>query len=149
MRAVIQRVTRASVTVEGATVSSIGRGLLVLLGVSRDDSPADADYLLDKVLGLRVFPDSDRKMNLDVFQAGGSLLVISQFTLYGDCRKGRRPSFDQAAAPETARALYQYFVTRARERKIRVETGEFQAYMAVELTNDGPVTILFDSTRLF
>ena len=123
--------------------------MLVLLGISREDTPADADYLVDKILGLRIFTDSDGKMNLDVFQPGGSLLVISQFTLYGDCRKGRRPSFDRAAPPEQARTLYEYFVGRAREKNVRVEIGEFQAYMAVELVNDGPVTILFDSTKLF
>lgn len=149
MRAVVQRVSRASVAVHGKVVGRIGRGLLVLLGVGRDDSEADADYLVDKTLGLRVFPDEQGKMNLDLFQAGGSLLVVSQFTLFGDCRRGRRPSFDQAAEPEKARALYEYFVERARARGAAVETGQFQASMAVELVNEGPVTLLFDSKKLF
>lgn len=149
MRAVVQRVSRASVAVEGRVVGQIGRGLLVLLGVGRDDTAADADYLVEKTLGLRIFPDEQGKMNLDLFQAGGSLLVISQFTLFGDCRRGRRPSFDQAAGPEKARPLYEYFVERARARGAAVETGEFQASMAVELVNDGPVTLLFDSRKLF
>lgn len=149
MRAVVQRVSEASVKVDGRVVGRIGRGLLVLLGVGRGDTIADADYLVDKTLGLRIFRDDQGKMNLDVFQSGGSLLVVSQFTLYGDCRKGRRPSFDQAAEPVQARALYEYFVEQARARQVRVETGEFQAYMSVELINDGPVTLLFDSKRLF
>jgi D-tyrosyl-tRNA(Tyr) deacylase len=149
MRAVVQRVAQANVKVAGEVAGYIRRGLVVLLGIGREDTPADADYILDKILGLRVFADDEGKMNLDVFQAGGSLLVISQFTLYGDCRKGRRPSFDGAAPPAQARTLYEYFIARAREKKVNVETGEFQAYMAVELVNDGPVTILFDSTKLF
>ena len=149
MRAVVQRVAKADVKVAGQVVGHIGRGLVALLGIAKEDTPADADYLLDKTLGLRVFADDEGKMNLDLSQAGGSLLVISQFTLYGDCRKGRRPSFDEAASPAQARALYEYFVARAREKKVKVETGEFQAYMALELVNDGPVTILFDSSRLF
>ncbi len=149
MRAVVQRVSRASVAVDGKVVGRIGRGLLVLLGVGRDDAPADADYLVDKTIGLRVFPDEQGRMNLDLFQVGGSLLVVSQFTLFGDCRRGRRPSFDQAAEPAKARALYEYFVERARARGAPVETGEFQASMAVELVNDGPVTLLFDSKKLF
>jgi D-tyrosyl-tRNA(Tyr) deacylase len=149
MRAVVQRVSRATVTVNGAVVGRIGPGLLILVGVGRDDTTADADYLVEKTLGLRLFRDEQGKMNLDVFQAGGSLLVVSQFTLYGDCRKGRRPSFDQAAEPEKARALYEYFVEQARRRGIAVETGEFQAMMAVELVNDGPVTLLLDSRKLF
>lgn len=149
MRAVIQRVSRAAVTVNGAVVGRIGPGLLVLVGVGKDDTTGDADYLVEKTLGLRIFRDEQGKMNLDVLQAGGSLLVVSQFTLYGDCRKGRRPSFDQAAEPEKARALYEYFVEQARRRGIEVQTGEFQAMMAVELVNDGPVTLLFDSRKLF
>ena len=149
MRAVIQRVSRAGVTVDGETVGSIDGGLLVLLGVGAGDTARDADYLVDKTIGLRIFPDENGKMNRNVRQAGGSLLVISQFTLYGDCRRGRRPSFDAAAEPGEAKALYEYFVQAARERRIRVETGVFQAHMAVELVNDGPVTILLDSTKLF
>ncbi len=120
-------------------------GLLVFIGISRGDTTEDADYLLDKVAGLRVFPDSDDKMNLNVEQAGGSLLLISQFTLYADCRRGRRPSFDQAAPPEQAKALYDYFVQQARLRPIPVETGIFQETMRVELVNQGPVTIWMDS----
>ena len=149
MRAVLQRVSQASVKVDGSVTGAIDRGLLVLLGIEEQDTAAEADYLVDKTLGLRVFPDEQGKMNRNVFQAGGSLLVISQFTLYGDCRKGRRPSFDHAAGPQKALALYEYFVGRARENGSRVETGVFQARMAVELVNDGPVTILIDSSKLF
>ncbi len=149
MRAVVQRVTRACVKVDGKTAGEIARGLLILLGVGAEDTPADADYLLQKIAGLRIFPDEDGKMNRSVVDVGGGLLVISQFTLYGDCRRGRRPSFDKAAGPDQARTLYEYFVKRSRELGVRVETGVFQAYMAVELSNDGPVTILFDSSKLF
>ena len=149
MRAVLQRVARASVKVDGRVTGAIEAGLLVLLGIEREDTAAEADYLVDKTLGVRIFPDEQGKMNRNVFEAGGGLLVISQFTLYGDCRKGRRPSFDRAAGPEHARALYEHFVDRARQKGIRVETGVFQAYMAVELGNDGPVTVLFDSSKLF
>ncbi|MCP5118186.1 MAG: D-tyrosyl-tRNA(Tyr) deacylase [bacterium] len=149
MRAVVQRVTRACVKVDGKTAGEIARGLLILLGVGAEDTTADADYLLQKIAGLRIFPDEDGKMNRSVVDVGGGLLVISQFTLYGDCRRGRRPSFDKAAGPDQARTLYEYFVKRSRELGVRVETGVFQAYMAVELSNDGPVTILFDSSKLF
>ena len=149
MRAIIQRVSRASVTVGAEKVGTIDGGLLVLLGVRKDDTARDADYLVEKVVGLRIFPDENGKMNRNVSQAGGSLLVISQFTLYGDCRRGRRPSFDEAAGPGEAKTLYEYFVQAVREREIRVETGVFQAHMAVELVNDGPVTILLDSAKLF
>ena len=149
MRAVIQRVSRARVAVKGRTVGAIDRGLLVLLGVGKQDTAKDADYLVEKILGLRIFPDQDGKMNRNVGEAGGALLVISQFTLYGDCRRGRRPSFDAAAPPGEAQALYEYFVQAAREKGISVETGIFQASMAVELVNEGPVTILLDSTKLF
>ena len=145
MRVVVQRVRQARVTVEGRTVGEINHGLLVLLGVGKQDSAADADYLIDKVVGLRVFPDEEGKMNRSVVDAGGSLLVISQFTLYGDVRRGKRPSFDGAAGPAEARILYQYFVQGARDRGIPVATGEFQATMEVSLTNYGPVTILCDT----
>jgi D-tyrosyl-tRNA(Tyr) deacylase len=119
--------------------------LLVLIGVSKHDTPADADYLVEKLIGLRVFPDHEGKMNCSVQEVGGSLLLVSQFTLYGDCRRGRRPSFDQAAPPEQAQALYDYFVGRARLGPVPVETGIFQASMMVQLVNEGPVTILMDS----
>ena len=149
MRAVIQRVARAQVTVGGRTAGAIGRGLLVLLGVSRDDTPAAAEYLAEKTAGLRVFEDAEGKMNRDVAQAGGEVLVVSQFTLYGDVRRGKRPSFDGAARPEHARPLYEHFVERLRGVGLRVETGRFQEMMDVELVNDGPVTILLDSEKNF
>jgi D-tyrosyl-tRNA(Tyr) deacylase len=133
--------------VNGNTVGKISQGLLVFLGVSKDDTEADADYLLDKLLWLRIFPDEERKMNRNLQDTGGSLLVVSQFTLYGDCRKGRRPSFDRAAPPDRARALYEYFVDAARRSPVPVQTGEFQAMMEVHLVNDGPVTILIDSAE--
>ncbi len=145
MRALLQRVKEARVEVEGRTVGAIGRGLLVLLGVARGDTPADADYLAEKILGLRIFPDAEGKMNLSVMEAGGGLLVVSQFTLYGDTRKGRRPSFDQAAPQQEARALYEYFVQKLRSRQAPVQTGVFQAMMQVHLINEGPVTILCES----
>jgi len=145
MRVVLQRVTQAHVVVGQSTVAAIGTGLLVLLGISKTDTAADADYLLEKVAGLRVFPDDGGKMNLNVQEAGGSLLIISQFTLYADCRKGRRPSFDQAAAPDQAQSLYDYFVTAAKRGPVPVETGVFQAMMEVHLVNHGPVTITIDS----
>ena len=147
MRAVVQRVSRAEVRVDGEVTGHIGRGLAVLLGVSRDDTEADGDYLLEKIAGLRFFPDAEGKMNLGLEQVGGELLVVSQFTLYGDVRRGRRPSFDAAAAPETARALYEDVVRELRAVPLPVATGEFQAMMRVELVNDGPVTILVDSKR--
>jgi D-aminoacyl-tRNA deacylase len=145
MRAILQRVTRAAVRVDEELSGAIGAGLLVLLGVHRDDGEAEADYLLDRVLGLRIFSDADGKMNLSVEDAGGALLVVSQFTLYGDTRRGRRPGFDQAAPPERAKALYEHFVEAARRRGIRTETGVFQAHMQVELINDGPVTFVVES----
>jgi len=145
MRLVIQRVTEAQVTVNNHTVGAIARGLLVLLGVAREDSQAEADRLLDKLIHLRIFPDDDGKMNRDVREAGGALLIVSQFTLYGDCRRGRRPGFDRAAPPEQAQALYEYFIGAARKSAVPVETGVFQAHMQVQLVNDGPVTILIDS----
>lgn len=149
MRAVIQRVSRASVTVEGETVGSIGKGLLVLLGVAVTDGEKDADYLVEKTLNLRIFDDSDGKMNLSVIEAEGGLLVVSQFTLLGDSRKGRRPSYIDAARPEDANRLYEYFVSRAGRSVANIATGRFQAMMDVELVNDGPVTILLDSGRNF
>jgi len=149
MRAVVQRVSRARVTVAGETTGEIGRGLLVLLGVSNRDSENDADYLVEKTLNLRIFYDDDGKMNLSLLDAGGGLLVVSQFTLYGDTRRGRRPSFINAAEPIEANRLYEYFVSQCRLRIDRVETGRFQAMMDVELTNDGPVTILIDSEKIF
>ena len=145
MKTVIQRVSQASVTVNGSTISRIATGLLVLIGVKRDDSTADADYLVDKIAHLRIFPDAAGKMNRDLTEAGGSLLVVSQFTLYGDCRRGRRPSFDRAAPPERARELYEYFLEAARRTGLPVEAGIFQASMEVSLVNQGPVTILVDS----
>jgi D-aminoacyl-tRNA deacylase len=145
MRLVIQRVLEARVEVEGRCCGSIRAGLLVLLAVAKNDAPADADYLVEKLLGLRIFQDQDGKMNRNVVDTGGSLLVVSNFTLYGDCSKGRRPGFDLAAAPEQARSLYDYFVTRLRSSKVPVETGVFQASMAVHLINDGPVTLLCES----
>ena len=145
MRLILQRVSQASVTVGGNTVGSIRTGLVILAGMAKSDTESDVDYLSDKVLGLRVFPDSSGKMNLDIVDAGGSLLIVSQFTLYGDCRKGRRPSFDQAAPPERAQALYNYFVDKLRSGPVPVETGVFQAMMEVHLVNQGPVTILMDT----
>ena len=149
MRAIIQRVSRASVTAQGEVVGKIGKGLLVLLGVSLKDTEAAADYLCDKIIGLRIFEDADDKMNLSLQDVGGALLVVSQFTLYGDVRRGKRPSFDQAARPEQANQLYEYFVSRMRAAGIMCETGKFQAMMEVDLVNDGPVTILVDSEKTF
>jgi D-aminoacyl-tRNA deacylase len=149
MRAVVQRVTRARVTVSGEVTGEIALGLLVLLGVSQSDTPADADYIAEKVSGLRVFEDPDGKMNLSAADVGGAILAVSQFTLYGDVRKGRRPSFDAAARPELARELYEYFVQKIRATGLRCETGRFQEMMDVELVNSGPVTILLDSTKAF
>ena len=147
MRLVIQRVSEAHVTVNHGAAGSIRTGLLVFLGVSRTDTVEDADYLTGKLLGLRIFPDEDGKMNRNVQEAGGSLLIVSQFTLYGDCRKGRRPSFDQAAPPDQAQVLYNYFVESAKRGQVPVETGVFQAMMQVYIVNDGPVTILIDSAE--
>ena len=149
MRAVVQRVHRAHVTVNGEIVGRIGPGLLVLLGVSRVDTRADVDYLVAKVLGLRIFEDNDRKMNLSLTDTHGAVLAVSQFTLYGDVRRGKRPSFDQAAPPDLARELYEYFVEKIRQTGFICEIGRFQAMMQVELVNDGPVTILLDSARTF
>lgn len=149
MRAVVQRVSRASVSVNGEIVGSIGRGILLLLGVSGDDTEKDAAYLLEKTLNLRIFEDGEGKMNLSVLDVGGGLLVVSQFTLYGDVRKGRRPSFIKAADPVHADRLYRLFVVEAEKLLPNVATGKFQAMMDVESVNDGPVTILLDSERQF
>src|ERR1035438_6488254 len=148
MRAVVQRVSRAKVTVNGEIAGEIGRGLLVLLGVGAGDTRADADYLAEKTIGLRIFEDSDGKMNLSVAEAGGEVLVVSQFTLYGDVRRGKRPSFDAAAPPQPARELYEYFAEKVRAAGLRCETGRFQEMMQVELVNEGPVTILLDSGKV-
>lgn len=149
MRAVVQRVSRAQVSVGDEVVGKIASGLLVLLGVGTDDTEADADYLAAKIAGLRIFEDENHKMNLSLADAGGAVLAVSQFTLYGDVRKGRRPSFDAAAPPQLANELYEYFVGKIRDAGIPCETGQFQAMMQVELINDGPVTLLLDSKRGF
>lgn len=149
MRAVVQRVSRAKVTVGDWTTGEIGRGLLVLLGVGQADSEQDAIYLGEKIIGLRIFEDEDGKMNRSVRDIGGSVLAVSQFTLYGDVRRGKRPSFDDAAPPEPARRLYEFFVERIRAAGLHCETGRFQEMMQVELVNEGPVTILLDSHKAF
>src|SRR5882757_6351282 len=149
MRAVVQRVRRCRVTVEGEVIGEIGTGLLVLLGVSKTDNEAAADYLVEKTIGLRIFEDAEGKMNLSVQDSGGAVLVVSQFTLYGDVRRGRRPSFDAAARPEEAKRLYEYFAGKIRAAGLRCETGQFQAMMEVELVNSGPVTIMLDSEKNF
>jgi D-tyrosyl-tRNA(Tyr) deacylase len=149
MRAVVQRVSRARVTVGSEVTGQIGLGLLVLLGVGAGDTRAEADYLVEKTTGLRIFEDAGGKMNLSVAEVAGALLVVSQFTLYGDARRGKRPSFDAAASPEQARELYEYFVERVRGAGLRCETGRFQETMQVEVVNEGPVTILLDSAKGF
>ena len=149
MRAVVQRVTRASVKVEGEMIGEIGNGLVVLLGIARDDTKVEAAYLVDKIAALRIFDDEEGKMNLSVKDVHGGLLIISQFTLYGDVRRGLRPSWIDAAPPEIAEPLYDFFVRQARSAIKDVATGRFQAMMKVELVNDGPVTILLDSKKLF
>ena len=149
MRAIIQRVKEARVEVDGEVVGRIGEGMLVLLGAGKDDTEEDAGYLAEKILTLRIFEDSEGKMNLSVTDTGGGVLVVSQFTLYGDCRKGRRPSFDKAASPEAAEALYELFVAKLRESRAKVETGKFRAMMDVHLVNSGPVTLMLDSKREF
>jgi D-tyrosyl-tRNA(Tyr) deacylase len=149
MRAVVQRVSRARVTVDGSVTGEIGVGLLVLLGVGKTDSEADLSYLAEKILGLRVFEDENGKMNLSVRDVDGSILAVSQFTLYGDVRRGKRPSFDDASPPEMARRLYELFVEHIKTNGVRCETGRFQEMMRVELVNEGPVTILLDSTKGF
>ena len=149
MRAVVQRVSRAKVTVNGQTSGEIGLGVLVLLAVGHNDTEADASYLADKIAGLRIFEDENGKMNRSVQDAGGSVLAVSQFTLYGDVRRGKRPSFDDAAPPEHARRLYEFFVQRIQAAGLRCDTGRFQEMMQVELVNEGPVTILLDSKKVF
>jgi D-tyrosyl-tRNA(Tyr) deacylase len=149
MRAVVQRVTRAKVTVDGEVVGEIENGLVILLGIGRDDTKVEAAYLVDKIANLRIFDDDDGKMNLSVQDVGGGLLIVSQFTLYGDVRRGLRPSWIDAAPPEVAEPVYEFFVRQARSTLDDVATGKFQAMMQVELVNDGPVTILLDSNKLF
>ena len=149
LRAVLQRVTRASVRVEGETVGEIKDGLVVLLGVARDDAEQDALYLLEKIIHLRIFEDEEGRMNKSLLETGGALLVVSQFTLYGDVRRGRRPSWIEAAEPEHAQKLYEFFLEHARSTIQRVAAGSFRRMMEVELVNDGPVTILLDSRKLF
>lgn len=149
MRAVVQRVKSASVTVDGKRISEIRRGLLIFLGVAEEDSSADVDYLTNKIANLRIFEDDQSRMNKSLLDVRGEALVVSQFTLYGDCRKGRRPSFVAAARPEKADALYQEFMEAVEKMGVPVKAGVFQAMMDVELINDGPVTILLDSSKLF
>lgn len=149
MRAVVQLVSRASVKVSGKITGKIGPGLVVLLGVNQEDTEKDIKYLADKITNLRIFPDEEGLMNHSVLDVGGEILVVSQFTLFGDCRKGRRPSYSKAASPDIAKKFYQLFIVELEKRKIFVATGEFQAMMEVSLTNDGPVTILIDSEKVF
>ena len=149
MRAVVQRVTRASVTIDGEILGEIGNGLVVLLGIAGDDSKDDADYLAPKIVSLRIFDDAEGRMNVSVKDIEGGLLIVSQFTLYGDVRRGLRPSWSDAAAPEIAEPLYDYFVESSRKLLGRIETGSFRKMMQVELVNDGPVTILLDSRKSF
>lgn len=149
MRAIVQRVTRARVTVDGEIVGEIGNGLVVLLGVAHDDTKQDADYLAPKIASLRIFDDNEGKMNLSLKEIEGGLLVVSQFTLFGDVRRGLRPSWSDAAPPEVAEPLYEYFVESSRKLIARVATGSFRKMMQVELVNDGPVTIMLDSRKLF
>lgn len=145
MRTVIQRVSEASVRVDGETIGAIGRGLVVLLGIATDDTRADAEYLSEKIVGLRIFSDDAGKFAFSVQDVHGEVLVVSQFTLYGDCRKGRRPSFSDAAGVDTALPLYEHFVARMKQQQVPVATGKFQADMAVQLVNDGPVTLILES----
>jgi D-tyrosyl-tRNA(Tyr) deacylase len=144
LRFLIQRVSRASVRVEGRGEESIGTGIVVLIGIAAGDQERHADYLADKLVNIRIFPDSEGKMNLSALDVRAGLLLVSQFTLYGDCRKGRRPSFDAAAGPAEARKLYEYVVEKVREKGLEVRTGVFQAHMEVELINDGPVTLMLE-----
>ncbi|HHU62934.1 MAG TPA: D-tyrosyl-tRNA(Tyr) deacylase [Clostridiales bacterium] len=149
MRAVVQRVKRAEVRVDGQTVGKIGQGLIVYLGVSHQDTQKDIDYIVDKVINLRIFEDDDNKLNLSTLDINGEILLISQFTLYGDCRRGRRPSFTQAASPEKAMQLYEQTIQRFKDKEIKIQTGKFQAMMDIYSENYGPVTILLDSNKQF
>ncbi|CEO31781.1 D-aminoacyl-tRNA deacylase [Paraclostridium sordellii] len=149
MRAVVQRVASSKVIVDESTIGEINKGLLILLGVTHEDTSKDVDYLLDKIVNLRIFEDENDKMNLSLKDVNGELLVVSQFTLYGDCRKGRRPNFTNAAKPDLATSLYEEFIDKAKKEGIKVGTGKFGAHMMVELVNDGPVTILIDSEKTF
>ncbi len=149
MRAVVQRVAQASVSVNGNSIADIGSGILVLLGVGKDDSEKDVDYMAEKIAGLRIFEDSSGKMNLSIENTGGEILAVSQFTLYGDCRKGRRPSYARAAGGDTARRCYELFIAKLSERGIPVKTGVFGSHMDVHIANSGPVTLLVDSSRDF
>ncbi|MGL5641945.1 MAG: D-aminoacyl-tRNA deacylase [Paraclostridium sp.] len=149
MRAVVQRVSSSKVIVDESTIGEINRGLLVLLGVTHEDTSEDVDYLLEKIINLRIFEDENEKMNLSLKDVNGELLVVSQFTLYGDCKKGRRPNFTNAAKPDLATNLYEEFVTKAKKQDVKVGTGKFGAHMMVELVNDGPVTMLIDSEKNF
>lgn len=149
MRAVVQRVSSSKVTVDENVTGEISKGLLVLLGVTHEDTSKDVDYMIDKILNLRIFEDENEKMNLSLKDVGGELLVVSQFTLYGDCRKGKRPSFSNAARPDVSIPLYEEFIKKAKDQDVSVGTGEFGAHMMVDLTNDGPVTILLESNKSF
>jgi len=149
MRSVVQRVDRAMASIEDKIISSIGKGILVFLGIEKGDSHNDADYLHEKIINLRIFEDAERKMNLSLLDISGEMLVVSQFTLLGDCRKGRRPSFISAEEPEEAKKLYEYFINRAKGKINHVGAGEFQAMMKIESVNDGPVTMLLDSRKIF
>ena len=149
MRAVVQKVSSSKVTVDGETIGKIDQGLMVLLGVTHDDTSKDVDYMVDKVTNLRIFEDEEGKMNLSLKDIGGDVLAVSQFTLYGDARRGRRPSFSDAARPEVANPLYEEFIEKVKTQGINVETGKFGAHMMVDLTNDGPVTILLESRKEF
>jgi len=149
MRTVVQRVSRAEVRIEGRVLGRISRGLVVLVGIAREDSPGAGQWLAEKIANLRVFDDAEGRMNRSLLDTGGAVLCVSQFTLYGDCRKGRRPSYDRAASPDAAVTLYESFVASLRALGVKVETGEFRAMMDVELVNDGPVTLLLDSERIF
>lgn len=149
MRAVVQRVASSKVIVDESTIGEINKGLLILLGVTHEDTSKDVDYLLDKIVNLRIFEDENDKMNLSLKDVNGELLVVSQFTLYGDCRKGRRPNFTNAAKPDLATSLYEEFIDKTKKEGIKVGTGKFGAHMMVDLVNDGPVTILIDSEKTF